>query len=206
MKRSQLIQNIEAVLLEASNKEIQSGLDWYKNAHDSARSISIQSRQSLGKIVYCIAALSPRNSWERNLIDCSNLSQHLTLDVKVGTFNANKQKALECLLSENFDFNFYPALDRLSKGGFKTKAFAKLIYNPEDEYTVCVDTHAIGVAHNNRYTSSDEDKKLLGQVFKSEDSYESICDAYRAVANKHGWLPHQVQAITWVTWKRIHGV
>jgi hypothetical protein len=197
-----MIDNIESIYNQSNESEKHSGSVWYDSASKQALEISKDTGIDYGKIVYCIAALSPRNSWERNICDVRNLACVLSAEVSCGTFHANKQKALQCLLSS--DFEFKRDIEKLAVKGYKVKAFARLIYNPQDYYSVCVDTHAIGIAHGHRY--SVDDKNLLPSIFGNKARYDSIAQAYRELAYTLEILPHQLQAITWLTWKRIHKV
>jgi hypothetical protein len=197
-----MIENIASIYKQSDESERYSGSVWYDSASKQALEISKDTGIDYGKIVYCIAALSPRNRWERNIQDVFNLSRVLSAEVSCGTFNANKQKALQCLLGT--DFEFKRDIETLAIKGYKVKSFARLIYNPLDFYSVCIDTHAIGIAHGHRY--SVDDKHLLCGIFGNKSRYDSIAQAYRELAYTLELLPHQLQAITWLVWKRIHKV
>jgi len=197
-----MIDNIESIYNQSNESEKHSGSVWYDSASKQALEISKDTGIDYGKIVYCIAALSPRNKWERNMCDVRNLASALSAEVSCGTFNANKQKALCCLLST--DFEFKRDIETLAIKGYKVKSFARLIYNPSDYYSVCIDTHAIGIAHCHRYLV--DDNHLLCGIFGNKARYDSIAQAYRELAYSLCILPHQLQAITWLAWKRIHKV
>jgi hypothetical protein len=200
--QTQMIDNILSVYALSTSDEFSLGQEWYKTACNEADKISQETRIDFGKIVYCIAALSPRNKWDRNISDVRNLATQLSLEVSCGTFNANKLKALQCLLSTDFDFK--RDIDKLAVKGYKVKAFAKLIYNPCDYYSVCIDTHAIGISHYHRY--SVEDKQQLCGIFGNEKRYDAIAEAYRKASHTLDILPNKLQATTWLTWKRIHRI
>jgi hypothetical protein len=200
--QTKMIDNILSIYAQSSHEEKNLGFRWYQDAYNEAYDISLETNIILGKIVYCIAALSPRNKWDRNICDVRNLANALSLEVSCGTFNTNKIKALQCLLSTDFDFK--RDTESLAVKGYKVKNFARLIYNPSDYYSVCIDTHAIGISHNHRY--SVEDKHKLCSIFGSETRYDAIAAAYRKSAYTLDMLPNQLQAITWVTWKRLHKV
>ena len=84
----------------ASAQEIQEGANWYRNANCIAEAIAIKTGLSIRKVAGVIAALLPRNRWERNFIDAEQLCLLYSVDgvdaakqLKVSTFNGNKQKA-----------------------------------------------------------------------------------------------------------------
>ncbi len=83
--------------------------------------------------------------------------------------------------------------------GPKTRAFYECLCNPQDPHWVCVDRHAYCVWLGRRLTTTSQLKmtpKLLHVVAVD----------YRLTAKLTGLLPSQLQAITWVTWRRIHDV
>ena len=94
--------NIKAVYQLASLTERVDGATWYKIANSVAVELAdryeISEEQSIG----VIAALSPRNKWERNIQDADALiAAHLAGGAeqarltKVCTFGANKNKAIK---------------------------------------------------------------------------------------------------------------
>jgi hypothetical protein len=78
-------------------------------------------------------------------------------------------------------------------GGLKTRAFYVNILDPNNSDIVTVDTHAIKIAGINRDSVG---VKL----------YNAIADGYRECAEYVGILPQQIQAITWITYKRELGI
>jgi hypothetical protein len=67
-------------------------------------------------------------------------------------------------------------------------------------YSTCViDGHAWGIAHADRRVM--QDVPSIGKKARME-----LQDAYRVAAHAEGIEAYQMQAITWVAWRRIHGV
>jgi len=83
------------------------------------------------------------------------------------------------------------------------RAFFACILDPSDPWAVCIDRHAAAVAYGR--TLSDREMKNAVAVTKGADRYQALADAYRAVAAARGMLPMDVQAVTWVTWRRLKG-
>jgi hypothetical protein len=83
----------------ATQDQIESGKQWYYRAHEICKRLAgdkFTPEQAAG----VISALSPRNKWERNIIDAETVLNAVYYgdgpeDVKVCTFNTNKYKAFE---------------------------------------------------------------------------------------------------------------
>ena len=190
--------HIQAVLDLASVADIVAGQDWYDTARDAA--IALSDRYGVDVTTACgvIAALSPRNKWTRNLIDAENLINVYATSgleacdaVKVCTFGANKVKALRILDS-------HPTLDVVEGilSGPKLKEFFRCIIGQND---VCIDGHAYSIWFGDRVTLANVPSigvKLRRQI-KAD---------YMAVALKNDMPAYELQAITWVTHRRIHSV
>jgi hypothetical protein len=78
----------------------------------------------------------------------------------------------------------------------KTFAFAKCIEEANDENSdaVVIDRHAIKIAYG---------QMSAKPIIITEFRYREASKAYRLVAERNGLTAHQVQAITWVAYKRI---
>lgn len=180
--------NIRAYYLLSTLHERQQGLDWYDTAYRDCESLAITYDISTQVICGMVAALSPRNRWTRNITDTEQVIL-LGEDAVVGTFNTNKTKALKIL-------NGASPLTVLS--GNKVTAFYKcLVYRVICD-DVCVDTHAYGVALGNG--------ERLRPKNISDTKYAEISDDYRELALELGIQPKQLQAITWLTYRRIHKI
>lgn len=193
------IDNIKAVYQLASLTEQQDGISWYPAARQIAVNLaerySIPANQAIG----VLAALSPRNRWERNVIDADALisayvsgGAEQALATKVCTFTSNKRKAVAILES---GLEILPAaLEILS--GPKLREFASCIAGLAD---VCIDGHAWCIWQGSRVGLADVPS--IGVKLRRE-----IKADYQAAADELGITPSACQAITWVTWRRIHGV
>ena len=190
--------HIQALLDLASVAEQSEGLSWYQRANLAAVRLADQYEISIDTAAGVIAALSPRNKWERNLIDAENLIAAFKAagydaceEVKVCTFGANKKKAQDILL--------YSAGSELVKeilSGPKLIEFFSCIIGEDD---VCIDGHAYSIWFGDRIKLADVPsigKKLRAEIKKD----------YLAVAKKNNLTGYEVQAITWVAHRRIHGV
>jgi hypothetical protein len=188
--------SILAVFFQASVAEVLEGLHWYTRASDVAQAIAdncLDGRYNAAAGI--IAALSPNNRWERNVKDAEKLAKVFTSggnldEIKVGSYGANKVKAISIL-------NGNDPLDIL--GGNKVRAFYRCIIG---EDAVCVDGHAYSVWLGERVSTSSTPK--IGDKL-----YNQIAEDYRIAAKQifnikgEFYTPAQVQAITWITWRNL---
>ena len=175
--------NIEEVFLKATSKDFQDGLTWYGRAREFCEEVGYKHKLPIWKVALMLSALSPRNKWSRNKQDVLNVIRD-GLDAKCATFNANKIKACKIY---HADF-IKDGLEILGKGD-KTNAFFFNIYNYNSN-KVCVDSWACRIAK-------------LGKDSPTKKQYRELQEAYRHVANKHGILPMDLQAICWIHFRRV---
>lgn len=193
------VRNIKAVYELASAAEIAEGKAWYPVARSIAIVLADQYGISANQAIGVLAALSPRNRWTRNVVDAEALtSAYLAAGseqarlTRACTFGANKEKAIKVLES---GLETLPmALDILK--GPKLREFASCIAGLDE---VCIDGHAWCVWQGSRVTLSDVPKITA-------KAREQIKSDYRKAAADLGLKASELQAITWVAWRRIHGI
>ena len=198
------IQNILAVYFQATPVDIQEGTVWYNNAHQICVGLCQKYNLPLSTVVGVVSALSPNNKWDRNIIDAEQLIKAYCLEFdypKVCTFTGNKDKAvtiLECEISSSDN------ICAILKGN-KTIAFFRGIFTNGECNEITVDGHAFNIWRG-QYTSLHEVPAISNKL------YATVSDAYRAAAEAiydltgDSYSAAQIQAITWVTWRRMHGV
>ena len=193
------IQNIKAVYQLATATETAEGRAWYPTARaiavELAERYSIPAAQAVG----VIAALSPRNRWERNVHDAEALisayvaaGAEQAMLTKVCTFTNNKTKAVRIL--ESGLQTLPTALEILS--GPKLREFASCIAGLAE---VCIDGHAFCIWNGGR--TNLKDVPAIGVKLRRE-----IKADYAQAAEDLGLTAAALQAITWVAWRRLHGV
>ncbi len=182
----------------ATAADVVEGKAWYQTARQAA--IELSDRYSIDVTTACgvIAALSPRNKWTRNLIDAENLiNVYVTAgadacsEVKVCTFGKNKAKAMSIL-------DCIPTLDVVEGilSGPKLREFFRCIIGQDD---VCIDGHAYSIWFGDRITLANVPS--IGVKLRRQ-----IKTDYLAVADANNLTGYEVQAITWVTHRRLHSV
>lgn len=193
------VNNIKAVYLLATTQEKVDGAKWYASANEIAMNLAVEYGLTLQTTAGVIAALSPRNKWSRNVIDAENLIETFVRDpesavnIKVCTFSKNKEKALNILKA---DQDFYTENVRDILKGPKLIEFFNCILHVED---VCIDGHAYCIFNGSR--TSLKDVPSISVKLRKE-----IKSDFKKAAAKFKITPAEMQAITWVAWRRIHGV
>lgn len=195
------VQSIIAVYNLATVSDTEQGQSWYARALSFARNLSAQYNIHTHTIVGVIAALSPRNRWERNMQDAESMVKVAAnggtfddlMQLKVCTFKTGKAKAATIL-----DLGITNRDDLLATlKGPKLCEFFNCILG--DSGDVCIDGHAYSIWVGDRITLANVPSigKKLRQSIKAD---------YQEAAAILGVEPHVVQAITWVCWKRLHNV
>ena len=195
------VQSILAVYNLASVSDKQQGQSWYARALTFAVRLSDLYDVETATIVAVIASLSPRNKWERNMQDAESMVKVYAaggtyadlMQLKVCTFSTGKAKAAK-ILSENIS-NRDELLATLK--GPKLCEFFNCILG--DSGDVCIDGHAYSIWVGDRITLANVPS--IGVKLR-----RNIKADYQEAARVLGVEPHVVQAITWVCWKRLHGV
>ena len=187
----------------ATSQEVQLGCDWYRSALNIAGRIADRYHLPIETVAGVIAALSPNNRWERNIIDAEAMikcwsaggTDEDILAVKVCTYTKMQEKALNILKGGDI-------ITVLN--GPKIIEFFNCITNPRLN-DVCIDGHAYSVWFGQRLTMKQVPNigKKLRQQIKTD-----YVDATTFINEELGecFTPADIQAITWVTHKRIYGV
>ena len=180
-----MISNILDVYNQASPLDIATGLRWYGSAKRECTNLARRNGIKLDQAIGIVAALSPRVNWGRNVIAAQNLIRGINGE----GFGANKIKAHKILEGST------PS-DIL--GGEKVRAFYSNISRPSTSQDVTIDRWAIRVTMGSEHWSSKVNTPTPKQ-------YLRMGNEYREAAALVGLKPLELQAITWVTIKRICG-
>ena len=192
-----LVANIIAIHNLARPDEVKHGMTWYHQALCECRTIANKHDMPEHIVVGVVAALSPNNRWERNVTNADDLiaafinGDHIE-SVKVSTYHTMKAKAWR-ILEEMPDY----AQAKVILNGQKITCFFENIMG---ENTCTIDGHARNIAYAERIGLTD-DKTNIGKK-----EYALLQDAYRQAANQCDIKAYEMQAITWVAWRRIHGI
>tara|TARA_R100001369_G_scaffold89383_1_gene126968 strand:- start:28 stop:618 length:591 start_codon:yes stop_codon:yes gene_type:complete len=190
--------NIIAIYKLANPNEIKHGLTWYVNANTDCMRIANTLELPLHIVIGVVSALSPNNKWERNIVNAQDLctafiNGHDMDSIKVSTYHKMKQKAWHILETMP---SYEETITILN--GKKIVSFYRNISG--DETDITIDGHARNIYYNDRQgltTPNTNIRKL---------EYLDIQKAYLRASKKLGVKAYELQAITWVAWRRIHGI
>ena len=198
------IRNILAMYMQASPVDTQEGTVWYNNAYQICWALSEKYNLPLSTVVGVVSALSPNNKWDRNIMDAENIIRAYVGEYdypKVCTFTGNKDKAITILECEIDSSDNICAILK----GNKTIAFFRGIYTNGQCDEITVDGHAFNIWRG-MYTSLNEVPAISNKLYKTvSDAYK---EAAETINNLEGtkYSAAQIQAITWVTHRRVNGV
>jgi hypothetical protein len=177
-----MIENILSMYDLATESDRSMGKAWYNYARWQCQVLADRHNVDLKRIVYAVAALSPMMQWERN-IAAARLVLEGSWKVP-GAFSANVEKAWHIIYDET-DWERWLS-------GAKVRSFAANILG--DENTVTVDTWAWRIWSG---AGLRDKPPSLAKV------YDDISDDYRRAAERLGLAASDLQAITWVTIRRL---
>jgi hypothetical protein len=193
-----IIKNIIAIYKLANPSEIKHGLTWYVNANTDCMRIANTLELPLHIVIGVVSALSPNNKWERNIVNAEDLCNAFIngqdMDsIKVSTYHKMKQKAWHILET-------MPSYDETITilNGKKIVSFYRNISG--DETDITIDGHARNIYYNDRQGLTTPNTNI------KKNEYLDIQKAYLRASKKLGVKAYELQAITWVTWRRIHGI
>ena len=189
MREKTMIRNILSVYSRSTPEEKTMGRRWYKVAHDTALSFTPSIQIGAG----VISALFPNQTWTYNLELAERVIR--TKDYSRGTYGANLRKAKRIIEGEN---------PLIVLHGLKTIAFyVSILTSGEDVYYVTIDRHALSIALGR--IATDKERSMLRTTPKGKRIYGAFSDAYREASKEVNLTPSELQAITWLTWRREKG-
>lgn len=176
-----LVDNIVSIATNYGNPQ---DAGWYKDAHRYAKELADIHSIDVSQAAGIIAALSPMKYWDEN----KRLAKQFLIGIETGTYGRliGKARAIKRSNGSSEDI-----LDILN--GQKISAFYLNIMYPNKTTTVTVDRHAVEIALYNVV----DDHTMTGK------QYAFFQNAYIVAAERLNMLPHELQAVTWVAWKRI---
>lgn len=197
------VDNIKAMFEMATPEEVRDGIVWYANAQAVAKRIAHDTATPLYIVVGVMAALSPNNKWERNVANTRVLIEAFMVgdaveSVKVSTYHAMRAKAWSIL--EEMPGTPDRVVEILN--GQKIVSFFSNIMGHD---TCTIDGHALNIARGQR------EGLTTNKVNIGKKLYQELQDAYAeagraVVVNGRALKAFEMQAITWVAWRRIHNI
>lgn len=133
-----------------------------------------------------LSALSPLKKWDLN-VRIARIS--FSTGIAQGNIGQHNEKAQRIINGEH-------PLDVMR--GDKTRSFAEAIATGGNGHIATIDRHAHDIAMGQVYT--DKTRKIGKRV------YRDMAAAYAECAEYTGNSVNQIQAITWVAWRREKGI
>ena len=157
---------------------------WYERYHYTLNTLSKETPHTKQQIICAFAALSPLTHIDRNEQLLHDLLE--TGDCAHQSGDAIN-KAKRCLNSPDP----YTILR-----GHKVKSFASNLLRPFTPGAVTIDRHAYSILLAR--PTSDQERKILSRV----GTYQLLAGVFRSVAREFDLLPHELQALTWVYYRK----
>ena len=205
------VKNIIACRRRAKTQDVAQGIAWYAEAYEECRQIADEYDLRIHIVVGVVAALSPNNRWSTNVTNARDLIDafvnNRNIDsVSVCTYGAMKRKAWSILEQLPFRLEEHDSVifddTKAILNGRKIVCFYENIMG---EDTCTIDGHARNIAYNERVNLTDN-KTNIGVK-----EYANLQEAYRQAAkrctvNGRRFKAYELQAVTWVTWRKQHGI
>lgn len=188
MTYTPLVSNVLSVYSLASGEDMREGLSWYLDAHNYANILTDTYDYSLHPTAAAgvIAALSPMMGWEANKRQAALAFERGNADGLGLKRNCDKANAI---------LDGALPLDVL--GGNKVRAFFSTILDPYGYDIPVIDRHAFDIAVG--MVTDDAARSTLSR----KGVYQNFGEVYVDAAKTAGVSASQMQAITWVAWRKI---
>jgi hypothetical protein len=196
------VENILAIYKMATPEEKRDGIVWYADALRDCTRIALDTSVPLHIVVGVVASLSPNNKWERNIQNAKGLI-HANVNgdgmdsVKVCTYHKMKEKAWSILEAMPDHDGVITILN-----GQKIISFYRNIMGDD---TCTIDGHARNIAYAERVGLTDDKTNIGVREYRTLQA-EYVQAAKRTRVNGRALKAFELQAITWVTWRRIHNI
>ena len=184
----------------STSRQRATGSVWYPDALAFCWELADNHRMDTVKVTGVVAALSPAVYWDLNKRQAEALLQAYATggmesadQVVLSTYGrqAVKAKRILALPGDSFGYVSRTAiLDILGRRAFKTRTFFLSIL--DNDQAVCIDRHIITALNFS-------DRWVQGSVW----CYDLLADAIRHAADDLGLVPHDLQAIIWITFKEV---
>lgn len=183
---STMVTNITSVYSVATRAERDTGKRWYPSAHSIVVEWAETFERPIANVACVVAALSPQCEWSRNLLIAADVLAGHPPSIG-GALRSNLLKAERIRDDRATDTVGY------FKVGCKVRSFAANLAGNLD--VVTVDTHAAQIAAGS---------PLANLRIGEWKQYEPVASAYVGAATRLRLRPSELQAITWLAWKRLY--
>lgn len=198
LKENKVVSNIISYYNLATSEEIKEGLTWYTQANIYCKELSNRFGISISQAAGIIAAFSPQSNWSDNKRFALSFLMFPKSIVK------NKQQTLKAksILLLTSEKDIYNTLSVNNKA-WKTKAFFLNISNPDVVTNVTIDRHAIAICFQ-KINKTESLSDNYGKLTLNQYNFFEKC--YVKAALKIDILPQDLQAITWLIYRRLRNL
>lgn len=175
--------------------DLNSGLAWYGNAYSLCQELASKYKLpgvSAEHVAGIMAALSPMRSWQENI--------QRTEILLAGGDPGGLRHTIDTAMLIRHGFDPVLAIGRTGQN-YKVRSFFHNIAYFDTSTDVTVDRHMWTLLFN--------DLKVVkkADLYFQAHEYEWAAERFRAVAACYdNMLPHQAQAIAWLSWRRQQGI
>ena len=211
------VRNIIACRRRAKPQDVAHGIAWYAEAYEECRQIADEYGLPVYVVVGVVAALSPNNRWSTNVTNARDLVDAFVngrdMDtVSVCTYGNMKRKAWSILdrtaiqITDGlYEWTTDDETVKEIKAILNGRKIVCFYENIMGEDTCTIDGHARNIAYNERVNLTDN-KTNIGVK-----EYANLQEAYRQAAkrctvNGRMFKAYELQAVTWVTWRKQHSI
>lgn len=180
-----LVRNILRTYHQATRTDLRSGACWYPLAYLQLFYWAEKYGYSVETLAVATAMISPQCQWEVNLEIMRDLLEG-KIRPRAGALRRNVRTARRILKDRATDIREY------CKDGPKVEAFSANLSGDLDAITIDVHSGQAALADPTDATAW------------TRPRYAIIAEAYRDAARQTRRRPAILQAIVWVTWKRLH--
>jgi len=186
LNQAKLVKNILAIY---NDQEYTGESDWYQTAHKLAVQLATKYNTTTLQTSGVIAALSPLKSWDEN----KRIAEAYLKNGEAYHTGAMISKADDII---NYNGSMTEEFILVTLNGNKIQNFFLNIAFPKVSLGVTIDRHAVSAAVGEALPDS-----MLRSI--TDKQYEFFADAYKKAAIKVGILPHEMQAVVWVKWRKL---
>jgi len=180
---AQHTRNILSIYRSATAQDRSEGMSWYREAYALAASLD----SDVHRAAAVIAILSPMTSWPQNV---ERATRAYAGDRTRLGFHANRDKVAR-ILDDGEDWR------NVLKGPKVEAFFANIIGDPN---FVTIDRHAIDIAIGRPLSNKER------AVWMGKRNRAILTQSYINAAKREKVLPYEMQAVTWVMWRKNRAV
>ena len=198
--------NVIKVWRAATKDDTTQGLEWYREAHEIARTMAHESGRSLETCAGVIAYLSINSMWQKNKFHALRMAREvgrgqMFVNGWYATTNKWRDRAWEHL---NRDLGMFT--EDTFTGGFKVRAFQNNIVTAGRSEMVTCDRWArhaaeLGPVNNGKSIPTPSSEPMYRRI---EEAYRLAAKILRKVTGAKITSP-ELQAVVWIAIRRING-